>query len=129
MTARRDRGIRMIKELDPEQLGAIVEGLADIAPDFAEHVIDFAFGDIYGRPGLDLRARQISTLSSLVALGAPPQIVAHLKAARRIGVSREEIVEVIMQSAVYAGFPAALNAFAAAKSVFASEEPMATSAQ
>jgi 4-carboxymuconolactone decarboxylase len=126
MTTRYQRGIRMIKQLDEEQVGQIIEGLADIAPDFASHVIEFAFGDIYSRPGLDLRSRQISTVSTLVALGAPPQIYTHLRAARRIGVSREEIVEVIMQTAVYAGFPAALNAFAAAKTVFNEEAATAS---
>lgn len=118
MNARYQRGIRMIKRLDEQQIGALLEALGDIAPDFADRVMEFAFGDIYSRPGLDLRARQISTLSALVALGAPPQIYTHLRAARRVGLSRDDIAEVIMQTAVYAGFPAALNAFAAAKNVF-----------
>jgi 4-carboxymuconolactone decarboxylase len=123
MTTRYQRGIRMIKQLDAEQVGQILESVGDIAPDFAEQIIEFAFGDVYSRPGLDLRARQISTVSTLVALGSPPQIYTHLRAARRVGVSREELVEVIMQSAVYAGFPAAINAFAAAKTIFSQEGP------
>lgn len=123
MTTRYQRGIRMIKQLDAEQVGQIVEGVGEIAPDFATQIIEFAFGDIYSRPGLDLRSRQISTVSTLVALGSPPQIYTHLRAARRVGVSREELVEVIMQTAVYAGFPAALNAFTAAKAVFSQEDP------
>lgn len=125
MTARHAQRIRMIRQLDVEEVDALIEGLNSIAPDFANYVIKFALGDINARPGLDSRARQISTLSSLVTLGAPPQIYAQLKAARNVGVTREEIVEVIMQSAVYAGFPAALNAFAAAKTVFAQEHPSA----
>lgn len=121
MSGRHQHGIRMIKALDAEQVGALVESLADIAPEFAVYVIEFAFGDNYARPGLDPHARQVSILSSLVALGSPPQIYSRLRAALSAGLTRKEIVEVIMQSAVYAGFPAALNAFVAAKTVFAQE--------
>jgi len=81
--------------------------------------VEFAFGDIYSRLGLDLKSRQIATMAALTALGALPQLKVHIHFALESGCSREEIVEIIMQMAVYAGFPAALNGFAAAKEVFA----------
>ena len=94
--------------------------MADIAPDFARYVIEFSFGDIYSRPGLDLRAREIATIAALTALGnASPQLKVHIEAGLNVGLSREEITEVMMQMAVYAGFPAALNGLFAAKEVFA----------
>ena len=91
--------------------------------DFARYLIEFPFGDIYSRPGLDLRSREIAVIAALTALGnATPQLKVHLQAALNVGVTREEIVEVLMQMAVYAGFPAALNGLAAAREVFAAGE-------
>lgn len=82
-------------------------------------MIEFAFGDIYSRSGLDLKAREIATVASLTALGnAQPQLKVHIHGALNVGCTRIEIVEVILQMAVYAGFPAALNGIAAAKEVF-----------
>jgi 4-carboxymuconolactone decarboxylase len=93
------------------------------SPDFATYLIEFPFGDIYSRPGLDLRAREIATVAALTALGnARPQLKVHINASLNVGLSRAEIVEVIMQIAVYAGFPAALNGLFAAKEVFAEIE-------
>jgi 4-carboxymuconolactone decarboxylase len=106
-----------------------VASLADIAPDFARYLIEFPFGDIYSRPGLDLRSREIAVVAALTALGnATPQLKVHLQAALNVGVTREEIVEVLMQMAVYAGFPAALNGLAAAREVFAGAEASAVAA-
>lgn len=97
--------------------------LADIAPDFARLLIEFPFGDIYTRPGLGLREREIATIAALCALGtATPQLKVHIEAGLNVGLSREEIVELLMQMAVYAGFPAALNGLFAAREVFAAHE-------
>src|SRR5215475_5994483 len=126
MNERYERGLRRLQEVDAEQVGEIVAGLRDIAPDFATHLIEFAFGDIYSRPGLDLKSRQIATVAALTALGtATPQLRAHIHGALNVGWTRTEIVEVIMQMAVYAGFPAALNGLAAAKEVFAQHRRLA----
>ena len=74
---------------------------------------------IYSRPGLDLKSREIATVAALTALGnAAPQLKVHINAALNVACSREEIVEVIMQMAIYAGFPAALNGMFVAKEVF-----------
>ncbi len=120
MESRFERGLRKLGEIDGEQGDRIVAGLADIAPDFARYLIEFPFGDIYARPGLDLRTREIATVAALTAMGtALPQLKVHIQGALNVGCSRVEITEAIMQMAVFAGFPAALNGLAAAKAVFA----------
>jgi 4-carboxymuconolactone decarboxylase len=114
------RGLKRLNEVDGEQVGRIVDGLKDIAPDFATYLIEFAFGDIYARPGLDPKTRQIATVAALTAMGtAQSQLKVHIGGALNLGWTRGEIVEVIMQMAVYAGFPAALNGLSAAKDIFA----------
>ena len=97
----------------------MIAALADIAPDLGKYVIEFGFGDVYSRPGLDVKSRELATIAALTALGhAQPQLAVHLHAALNVGCSREEIIEVIIQMALYAGFPAALNAMFTAKAVF-----------
>jgi 4-carboxymuconolactone decarboxylase len=117
--SRLERGKRVLSEIDGEAGEKVIDSLADIAPDFAKYLLEFPFGDIYSRPGLDIRAREIGTIAALTALGnATPQLKVHIAAGLNVGISREEIVETIMQMAVYAGFPAALNGLFAAKEVF-----------
>ena len=114
------RGWNKLKEIDGEAGERVVAALAPIAPDFGRLLVEFSFGDIYSRPQLDLKAREIATIAALAALGnAQPQLKVHIEAALNVGCTREEIVEVFMQMAVYAGFPAALNGLFAAKEVFA----------
>jgi 4-carboxymuconolactone decarboxylase len=116
---RYDRGLRALSAIDGDAGEKVVDALADIAPDFARYLIGFPFGDIYSRPGLDLRAREIATIAALTAMGnAAPQLKVHIEAGLNVGLSRNEITEIIMQMAVYAGFPAALNGLFAAKEVF-----------
>lgn len=117
-STRYEQGLAKLREIDGEAGERVIDSLADIAPDFARYLIEFPFGDIYSRPGLDLRSREIAVVAALTAMGnATPQLKVHLQAALNVGVTREEIVEVIMQMAVYAGFPAALNGLAAAREV------------
>lgn len=113
-------GLNMLRQVDGKGGEAVLENLRDIAPDFARYLIEFPFRDIYARPGLDLKSREIAVVAALTALGnASPQLKVHIAAALHVGCTREEIVEVIMQMAVYAGFPAALNGLFAAREVFA----------
>ncbi|HBX8399669.1 TPA: carboxymuconolactone decarboxylase family protein, partial [Klebsiella pneumoniae] len=113
-------GQEMLQRVDGKGGEAVVESLRDIAPDFARYLIEFPFGDIYARPGLDLRSREIATIAALTALGnAEPQLKVHIAAGLNVGLTQEEITEAIMQMAVYAGFPAALNGLFAARAVFA----------
>jgi len=115
-----ERGARALAAIDGHAGQKVIDALADIAPDFARYLIELPFGDIYARPGLGLREREIATIAALTALGnSAPQLKVHIEAALNVGVGREEVVEVLMQMAVYAGFPAALNGLFAAKEVFA----------
>lgn len=113
------RGWEQLKAIDGEAGEQVIESLKGVAPDLARYVIEFPFGDIYSRPGLDLKSREIATVAALTALGnAQPQLKVHIQAALNVGCTRQEIVEVVMQMAVYAGFPAALNGIKAVKEVF-----------
>ncbi|MFX4458652.1 carboxymuconolactone decarboxylase family protein, partial [Acinetobacter baumannii] len=85
-------GARALSEIDGEAGEKVVAALADIAPDFARLLIEFPFGDIYARPGLDLRAREIATIAALAAMGnATPQLKVHIQAGLNVGLTREEI--------------------------------------
>lgn len=116
---RYERGAEKFKEIKGENGEEAIERLKELDPDLARYVIEFPFGDIYARPGLDLKSREIATVAALIALGnAVLQLKVHIRSALNVGVSRQEIIEIIIQMAVYAGFPAALNAMRAAKEVF-----------
>jgi 4-carboxymuconolactone decarboxylase len=122
MTTTMDRflsGLSKLQEIDGEAGQRVIDSLQDISPDLARYTIEFPFGDIYQRPGLDLRSREIATVAALTALGtAQPQLKVHIHGALNVGCTRVEVVEIIIQMAVYAGFPAALNGMFAAKEVF-----------
>lgn len=122
-SSRYSRGWNKLREIDGQAGERVIAALADIAPDFAKYLIEFPFGDIYSRPQLDLKAREIGVVAALTALGnANPQLKVHIHGALNVGCRREEVVEIIMQMAVYAGFPAALNGLFAAKEVFAERD-------
>ncbi|MCV4268967.1 carboxymuconolactone decarboxylase family protein [Pseudomonas capsici] len=118
--SRLERGKRALAEIDGEAGHKVIAALTDIAPDFATYLFEFPFGDIYSRPGLNVRDREIATVAALAAMGtATPQLKVHIEAALNVGLSQAEITEILMQMAVYAGFPAALNGLFTAKEVFA----------
>jgi 4-carboxymuconolactone decarboxylase len=115
-----ERGLKKLDQIDGEAGQRVIDSLKDIAPDLGRYVIEFAFGEVFSRPGLDLKSREIATVAALTALGnATPQLKVHINAALNVGCTRQEIIEIIIQMAVYAGFPAALNGMFAAKEVFA----------
>ena len=114
-----ERGLAKLKEIYGDRAEMLVAALGEVAPDLGRYVVEFGFGDIYCRPGLDLKSREIATVAALTALGtAAPQLRAHIHAALNVGCSQEEVVEVILQMALYAGFPATINGIQAAKEVF-----------
>lgn len=120
---RYERGLAKLREIDGEAGERVLQSLEDIAPDFARYLIEFPFGDVYSRPGLDLKSREIAVVAALTAMGnAAPQLKVHIQGALNVGVTRTEVVEIVMQMAVYAGFPAALNGLAAAREVFAQDD-------
>jgi 4-carboxymuconolactone decarboxylase len=119
MNERFERGWAKLKEIDGEQGERVIESLKDIAPDFARLLIEFPFGDVYSRKGLDLQKREIAVIAALTAMGnAAPQLKVHIHGALNVGCTRDEIIETIIQMSVYAGFPAALNGLFLAKEVF-----------
>ena len=118
-----EKGWKKFQEIHGPVAKATVESLKDISPELGQFVTEFAFGDIYSRPGLDLKTRQMLTIASLTTLGnAPLQLKSHIKGALNVGVTKEQIVELILQMAVYAGFPAAMNAMYAAKEIFKEQQ-------
>lgn len=98
---------------------AVLDSLQDIAPDLADWIISFSYGDVLARPGLDRRSRQFATIAALTAMGtAMPQLKVHIHGALNVGCEPGEIVETILQMAVFAGFPAAINGLNVAREVF-----------
>jgi 4-carboxymuconolactone decarboxylase len=118
-SARYKRGLAKFVEMYGEHARTFLASLEGIAPDLGTYVMEFAFGDIHCRPGLSLQSREIATIAALTALGtAAPQLRAHIDGALNVGCSEQEVVEVIMQMALYAGFPASINGMQAAREVF-----------
>jgi 4-carboxymuconolactone decarboxylase len=100
-----------------------LQGLAATSPDLMRCLVEFPFGDIYSRPGLDLKTREMLTVAALTVLGyAQSELKDHIRGALNVGCTRDEIVEIILQMAVYAGFPAALEAIKTAASAFRMEQ-------
>jgi 4-carboxymuconolactone decarboxylase len=115
---RRSRGLRALTDITGASGAAVIDGLRDIAPDFADWIVDFSYGDVMARPGLDHRSRQLATVAALTALGnAQPQLRVHIQGALNVGCRPQEIIEVILQMAVFAGFPASVNALTVAREV------------
>lgn len=101
--SRLERGKRALADIDGEAGHNVIAALADIAPDFANYIFEFPFGNIYCRPGLDLRAREVATIAALTAMGtATPQLKVHIAAGLNVGLTKDEITEVIMQMAMRA---------------------------
>lgn len=117
--SRYERGLTKLAEIDGRAGENVINGLADICPDLGRYIVEFGFGDIYSRPQLNLKSREIATVAALTAMGhCEPQLAVHIHGALNVGCSREEIIEVMLQMALYAGFPAALKAVAVARDVF-----------
>jgi 4-carboxymuconolactone decarboxylase len=120
---RRERGSKKMNELMSNADQRLLDSLGKVAPDLAGYVLDFVFGDLYSRSGLDLKTKQILTITVLATLGnAKPQLAYHIRCALNIGITKQEIIDIITHISGYAGFPAALNGIATAKEVFSEEE-------
>lgn len=114
-----ERGLETLRKIDGEAGQRVLDSLQDIAPELANQIVAWGFGEIYSRPGLVPRDRQLVTLGMLTALGgAEPQLEVHINAALNVGITPAEIVEVLLHTAGYCGFPRALNATFVAKKVF-----------
>jgi 4-carboxymuconolactone decarboxylase len=119
-TTRYDAGLALFNKLHGDHAGqALIDNLKDICPDYADITIEWGFGTILNRPGLDIKTRELAIIAACVTLGnATPQLHAHIEAALRSGSNQQEIVEVILQTGLYAGFAAVTNALHIAKEVF-----------
>lgn len=118
--SRFDAGLACLREIDGEAGERVLASLQDIAPDLGRYIIEFAFGDIYTRPGLDLVSRELATVAALTAMGsATPQLKVHMHGLLNVGGTQVQMVEAILHLAAYAGFPRAINAALAAKEVLA----------
>ena len=124
MNDEHERGMKIRREvLGDEQVDAAVERTSDFTADFQDLITRYAWGEIWNRPGLDRRTRSAITLTALVALNHLDELAMHVRAAKRNGLSDDEIKEVLLQSAIYCGVPAANAAFAVAQRVLEEEEP------
>jgi len=116
---RYERGWEMLQRVSGGTGQRVIDSLREVAPDFGRLIVEFPYGDVYSRPGLDLRTRELVTVAALTAIGhARAQLKVHIEGALNVGCAREEIVETIMHVAVFAGFPAALNGLLTARDVF-----------
>jgi 4-carboxymuconolactone decarboxylase len=115
-----ERGMRVRREvLGDEHVDRAIERTTPLTEDFQRFITGTAWGEVWARPGLDRRMRSAITIAVLTALGREGELELHLRAARRNGLTEEEIGEVLLHTAVYAGVPAANAAFALAQRVFA----------
>jgi len=118
MSSRYEKGLEIFKELVGEEEFQRLSNSLDVLPDFEHFAMEFAFGDIYSRPGLNRKMRQIGIISSLVTQKTIPLLKVHLRVALNIGMTKSEILELILQMVPYTGFPSAAMALMAAKEVF-----------
>lgn len=117
--SRRLRGEETLAKITGAEGRKVIDSLRSISPDLGDWIIDFAYGDVFSRPGVSLCTRELATISALTAMGnAQPQLKVHIEGALNVGCKPDEIIEIIIQMAVYAGFPSALNGISAAREVF-----------
>ena len=116
-----EKGLNKLAEVDGNAGEQVIAALDDIAPALGKYIVEFAFGDIYCRENLDLKEREMITLSSLLTLGGcETQLDVHINGALNVGITPEKIIEIFIQCIPYTGFPRVLNAVGVAKKVFAS---------
>jgi 4-carboxymuconolactone decarboxylase len=116
---RYERGLFTMRKMFGPGIDSALESLEATSPDLARCLVEFPFADVYARPGLDLKTREMLTVAALIVLGyAQAELKDHMRGALNVGCSPDEILEIVLQMAVYAGFPAALEAVKTAASVF-----------
>lgn len=113
------KGLNRLAEVDGTAGEKVIKALGDIAPDLGKYIVEFAFGDIYCREGLDLKEREMITLASLLTMGGcETQLEVHINGALNVGISPHKIIEAFLQCIPYTGFPRVLNAVGVARKVF-----------
>ncbi|MDF3833249.1 carboxymuconolactone decarboxylase family protein [Cupriavidus basilensis] len=120
---RYEQGWEGLKDIDGNAGERVISALQDISPDLGRYIIEFAFGDVYSRSSMDLPSRELVTVAALTALGtAFAQLKVHMHGFLNVGGTKDQLIEIITHTAVYAGFPAAINGALAAKEVMAERE-------
>ncbi|WP_338932469.1 carboxymuconolactone decarboxylase family protein [Streptomyces netropsis] len=123
---RMERGLETIRRIERAERPGVLDGFSDVAPGFGEIIVGYAFGDICSRPGLETPTRQLVTVAALTTLGnAAPQLSFHVRGARNVGCTRQDIVETVMHLCPYAGFPATVEALKVVAAVFQAEPEQA----
>ncbi|MEL6680885.1 MAG: carboxymuconolactone decarboxylase family protein [Pseudomonadota bacterium] len=124
MTKASEAAHALAEEMNPGMADALEQRYGHLVPGMSEALVEFAYGQQHGRPGLDLKSRYIATIAGLTVLGGQtrPQLKVNIASGRKAGLSREEIAEAIWQMALYGGLPAAINGLNAALEVFAEED-------
>ncbi len=116
-----EKGVEVRKKLSGKRFGKASSALAELAPDLEEMLNEVVFGRVWGRPGLELKMRSAITIASLMSLQRLPQLKTHIANGLNAGLTKQEIVEILIHVSFYAGVPTAVNAFQLAKEVFADE--------
>ena len=119
-----EAGRELSEQVMPGLEAALAKKYDEILPGFSEWQIATVYGGVYARDGLDLKTRQLATVAGLTTMGGQtrPQLKIHVAAALKLGATKREIAETILQMSLYGGFPAAINALNAAMEVFDEEE-------
>lgn len=118
-TNRYDQGIEVLKKMVSEEtLNATVKRMEQFSPDMARLIVEFPYGSLYARPGLDLKQRSLLTIAAMLASGASAQLDFHIQGALNVGLTPNEIVEAVMHCVSYAGFPKTLDAMFVVMKVF-----------
>lgn len=116
-------GKETLAKVDGDSAEQVMNALKDVAPDVGKYIFEFAFSDIYNRPGLDLKQREIITITSLLTQGdTAAQLQVHINGALNVGLTKQEVIETFIHCIPYVGFPKVLNAINVAKEVFATRE-------
>jgi 4-carboxymuconolactone decarboxylase len=120
---RLERGYKKLLEIDGKAGENVKNSLNDISPDLARYMVEYAFGDIYSREGLDLKSKEIAVVAALTALGnANPQLKVHINGVLNVGCTINQVKEVILQMSAYSGFPTCINAMNSLKEVLVERE-------
>lgn len=116
--SRYEKGKEVLEGIQDRTVEEIFKDLEDIAPDMSRFVVEFPYSEIYTRPEVDLKTRELCTVAALTVLGTVPQLKDHINAALNVGNSPKEVAEIILQMSAYCGFPKSINGLVAAKDVF-----------
>ena len=117
-----EKGLEMRKKLLGKRGGNAATALGELAPDLEEMINEVVFGRVWTRPGLEPKIRSAITIASLMSMQRLPQLKGHIANGLNMGLSKQEIIEILTHVAFYAGVPTAVNAFQLAKEVFAEEK-------